>query len=130
MRCRFAGIVVLAALEGARFTNLTGLAEPMVASANKVADAAPRTRPAVPSTSTKPAPGAADRPVKVFVLAGDSNMAGRAKVSLLKYQANQAETKELFQHLIHDGEWDVREDVWIKNFHQKGNLTVGFGQSP
>jgi alpha-galactosidase len=57
-------------------------------------------------------------------------MAGRAKVALLKYQANQPETKEPFQHLIHDGEWVVREDVWIKNFHQKGNLTVGFGQGP
>ena len=71
-----------------------------------------------------------DRPVKVFILAGDSNMAGRAKVALLKYQANQAETKEHFQHLLHDGEWVVREDVWIKNFQQKGNLTVGFGQAP
>jgi alpha-galactosidase len=24
----------------------------------------------------------------------------------------------------------VRQDVWIKNFQQKGNLTVGFGQEP
>jgi serine/threonine protein kinase len=124
------GIVVLAALECARLTSLTGLAKTRVASANQEVTAAPRTRPAVSSRSTKHAAGVADRPVKVFIMAGDSNMAGRAKVSLLKYQANQAETKELFQHLIHDGEWDVREDVWIKNFHQKGNLTVGFGQSP
>jgi alpha-galactosidase len=72
--------------------------------------------------------GATDRPVKVFVLAGDSNMAGRVAVSLLKYQANQAETKERFQHLIKDGKWVVREDVWIKYFKRKGNLTVGFGQ--
>ena len=124
------GIAVLAALEGARLTNWTGLAAPRVTSANQEAPAAPTTRPAVPSRSTKHAAGATDRPVKVFILAGDSNMAGRAKVSLLKYQANQAETKERFQHLIHDGEWVVREDVWIKNFKQKGNLTVGFGQEP
>src|SRR5262249_47265841 len=57
-------------------------------------------RPAAPGRSTKYAPGAADRPVKVFILAGDSNMAGRAKVSVLKYQANQADTKERYQHLL------------------------------
>src|SRR5262249_12096715 len=85
-------------------------------------------RPAAPGRSAKYAPGATDRPIKVFVLAGDSNMAGRAKVSLLKYQANQARTKERLQHLIHDGKWVVREDVWIKYFKKKGNLTVGFGQ--
>jgi alpha-galactosidase len=83
------------------------------------------------ASSAAPAvPGKTTKPVKVFILAGDSNMAGRAKVSLLKYQASQAETKKRFQHLLLGGEWVVREDVWIKNFHQKGSLTVGFGQSP
>src|SRR5262249_56712750 len=124
------GFVVLAALEGAHITNLTGLAAPKVASANQVADAAPVIRLAVPGNSTTHPPGAADRPVKVFILAGDSNMAGRATVSLLKYQANQAQTKQRFQHLIHDGESVVREDVWIKYFKRKGNLTAGFGPEP
>jgi serine/threonine protein kinase len=124
------GIAVLGALEGARITNLTGLAGARMTSTNAVADAVPLLRPAGPSQSTQHAAGAADRPVKVFILAGDSNMAGRAKVALLKYQANQAGTRDRFQHLLHDGEWGVRADVWIKNFHQKGNLTVGFGQSP
>jgi len=54
-------------------------------------------------------------------MAGESNMAGRAKVMLLKYQASQAETKERFRHLLHDGEWVVQQDVWIKNIHQIGN---------
>ena len=53
--------------------------------------------------------GAADRPVKVFILAGQSNMEGKGKVSLLEYQIEQPETKKLFQHL------------------RKGGLTVGFG---
>ena len=53
-------------------------------------------------------------------------MAGKASVALLK--SNPARTKKYFQHLIHDGEWVVREDVWIKSFKKKGNLTVGFGQ--
>jgi hypothetical protein len=124
------GIVVLAVLEGVRITNMTGLAEPRGTSANQVADAAPTKRPPAPRRSTKYAPGAADRPVKVFILAGDSNMAGRAKVSVLKYQANRADTKKRYRHLLHNGKWVVRKDVWIKNFHQKGNLTVGFGQGP
>jgi len=118
------GSAVLAVLEGARITNWTGL----MTSGNEEAAAAPKTRPGAPGSRANHGPGAVDRPVKVFVLAGDSNMAGRAKVSLLKYQANQAQTKKRFQHLIHDGKWVVREDVWIKYFKKKGNLTVGFGQ--
>ncbi len=121
---------VLAVFEGARITNWTGLAKPIVASAPPEPAAAPPAKPAVPNPVTKPGIGGAVRPVKVFVLAGDYNMAGRAKVALLKYQANQAATKERFQHLLRDGQWVVREDVWIKNFQQKGNLTVGFGHTP
>jgi serine/threonine protein kinase len=123
----FMGIAVLAAIEGARLTNWTGLAAPRVASARQEVDPDPPTRLATPRRSTTHPPGAADRPVKVFILAGDYNMAGRAKVELLKYQANQAATKQLFQHLLRDDKWVVRDDVWIKNFKQKGNLTVGFG---
>ena len=122
------GIAVLAALEGTRSTNWTGLVAPRETSANKEAPAASTPSPDAPGRSTKHGPGATDRPVKVFILAGDSNMAGRAKFSVLKYQATQAETKDRYQHLLNGSEWVVREDVWIKNFHQKGNLTVGFGQ--
>ncbi len=70
---------------------------------------------------------AAQRPVKVFILAGQSNMEGKAKVSLLEYQSNQPETKGQFQHLKQDGKWVVRDDVWIKFLDRKGNLTVGYG---
>src|SRR6185369_14942345 len=118
------------ALEWARVTSWTGAFQSPATSANKEADPLGETTPAIPSTLPSPAAPVAVRPVKVFILAGDSNMAGRAKVVLLKYQANQAETKERFRHLLHDGEWVVREDVWIKNLNQKGTLTVGFGQEP
>jgi serine/threonine protein kinase len=130
------GIGVVAALEYARFTSWTGASQAPANSAdkanpaNKGADASGDTTPSKPSTLAMPAVPVKDRPIKVFILAGDSNMAGRAKVALLKYQANQAETKKRFRHLLHDGEWVVREDVWIKNLNQKGNLTVGFGQEP
>lgn len=121
------GIVVLATFERARLAHWLGMAPTLD---NKDVDLSRAAVPAIGNTSTSLPASAAARPVKVFILAGDSNMAGRAAVSLLKYQANQPETKELFQHLVHEGECVVREDVWIKNFQQKGNLTVGFGQEP
>jgi alpha-galactosidase len=66
-------------------------------------------------------------PVKVFILAGQSNMEGKAKVELLEYQAKQPATRDLFKHLQKDGQWAERDDVWIKFLDRKGNLTVGFG---
>jgi alpha-galactosidase len=65
--------------------------------------------------------------VKVFILAGQSNMEGKAKIELLEYQINQPETKDFFKHLKKDGEWVVRDDVWINYLDRRGNLTVGFG---
>jgi alpha-galactosidase len=72
---------------------------------------------------------AADRskPVKVFILAGQSNMEGKAKLSLLEYQAKQPATREFFQHLRKDDKWIERDDVWIKFLDRKGDLTVGYG---
>src|SRR6516164_9360906 len=96
------GIALLAALEGARITNWTGLVAPRETSADAAPPAVSTTGTVVAGKSTKHGPGATDRPVKVFILAGDSNMAGRAKFSVLKYQATQAETKDRYQHLLHD----------------------------
>jgi alpha-galactosidase len=67
------------------------------------------------------------RPVKVFILAGQSNMEGKAKVSLMDYQAEQPESRKFYQHLRKDGKWIERDDVWIKFLDRKGMLTVGFG---
>jgi alpha-galactosidase len=66
-------------------------------------------------------------PVKVFILAGQSNMEGKAKVSLLEYQAKQPAIRALFKDLLRDGKWVEREDVWIKFLDRKGKLTVGYG---
>jgi len=65
--------------------------------------------------------------LKVFILAGQSNMEGKAKISLLQYQINQPATKQQFQHLKKGDRWVVRDDVWIKFLSRKGKLTVGFG---
>jgi alpha-galactosidase len=67
------------------------------------------------------------KPVKVFILAGQSNMEGKAKLSLLEYQAAQPATRDLYQHLRKDGRWIERDDVWIKFLDRHGKLTVGYG---
>jgi alpha-galactosidase len=69
------------------------------------------------------------KPVKVFVLAGQSNMEGKAKVALLEYQAKQPATRDLFRHLRREGKWVERDDVWIKFLDRKGQLTVGYGSA-
>jgi len=73
-------------------------------------------------------PPPAGRPVKVFVLAGQSNMEGKAKVSLLDYQVRQPATRDRFKHwLAANGKWAERDDVSVKFLDRKGKLTVGFG---
>jgi hypothetical protein len=69
---------------------------------------------------------AADK-VKVFVLAGQSNMEGKAKNKLLEHQATDAKTKSLFAHLRKDGQWIERDDVFIKFLGRSGPLTIGYG---
>lgn len=67
------------------------------------------------------------RPVKVFILAGQSNMEGKAKVSLMDYQARQPATRSTYEPFRKADRWLEREDVWIKFLDRKGPLTVGFG---
>jgi len=75
-----------------------------------------------------PLPGrAAEKPVKVFILAGQSNMEGKAPNKLLDHQATAEETKDQFAHLRENDDWAVRDDVFIKFLNRKGPLTVGYG---
>ena len=62
-------------------------------------------------------------PVKVFILAGQSNMEGKAKMSLLEYQAKQGR----FPHFRDGDDWAQRDDVSIKFLDRHGKLTVGYG---
>ena len=70
---------------------------------------------------------AADKPVKVFILAGQSNMEGKAPNALLDHQATDPKTRDLFAHLRKDDKWIVRDDVFIKFLDRKGPLTIGYG---
>lgn len=69
----------------------------------------------------------APKKVKVFILAGQSNMEGKGKLTLAESQSQDPQFKDFYTHLKKDGKWIVREDVWINFLDRKGNLTVGFG---
>ena len=70
---------------------------------------------------------AAEKTVEVFILAGQSNMEGKAQIALLEYQLTQPGTREQFAHLRPGGKWLERDDVWIRFLQRKGRLTVGYG---
>ncbi|MCB1129187.1 MAG: hypothetical protein KDM81_21995, partial [Verrucomicrobiae bacterium] len=66
-------------------------------------------------------------PVRVFILAGQSNMEGKGSVALLERQLAAPETHDEFAGLRPDGDWISRPDVWIKFWDRHGPLTVGYG---
>ena len=70
---------------------------------------------------------AKDKPVLLFVLAGQSNMEGKATNFLYNHQATDAKTKDQFTRFRKDGKWVVRDDVFIKFLKRKGGLTLGYG---
>ena len=74
-------------------------------------------------------PIAADKkPVKVFLLAGQSNMEGKGRIDpLLNHQIRAPETKAFFAHFHNDGKYIERDDVWINYLKRRGKLTVGYG---
>jgi alpha-galactosidase len=91
------------------------------------------------------------KPVKVFILAGQSNMEGRGFPEPLAWQVSQKKYRERYTHFIKDGDfeaftkkvaettdpndrgtpptylWSTRHDVWINYLGKHGDLTVGYG---
>lgn len=65
--------------------------------------------------------------VKVYILAGQSNMEGKAPNKLFDHQATDPKTKEFFSHLRDGDKWEVRDDVFIRYGNRHGNLTLGYG---
>jgi len=81
---------------------------------------------------------AGDKPVKVFILAGQSNMEGHGFIKAdpkrndgkgsLEYVSKDPATADRFKHLLDKkGNWVVRDDVWIHYLDRKGKLTAGYG---
>jgi len=77
-------------------------------------------------------------PVKVFILAGQSNMEGHGIIKIdpgrnegkgsLEYLVKDPATKNRYKHLVDEtGQWIVRDDVWIWYLGRQGGLTVGYG---
>ena len=64
-------------------------------------------------------------PVKVFILAGQSNMQGKGSIKHLDRLVTENPTE--YGHLKKNGQWIKRDDVWIKYWDKKGALTVGYG---
>ena len=76
-------------------------------------------------------------PVKVFILAGQSNMEGQAVSDLdgkdynggkgtLNFLLRDPEKSPLFKHLRDaDGKWTVRKDVWCRYQREQGPLLAG-----
>jgi len=83
---------------------------------------------------------AAEHSLKVFILAGQSNMEGVGQVEgdkkgFLRHLVTDPKTAKRYAHLVDEaGKWAVRDDVWIwclphKGQERKGKLTVGYGAS-
>ena len=87
----------------------------------------------------------AQKPVKVFILAGQSNMVGHGEVyanatkraiGSLEYEVAHDHTG-LYKNVVDkNGNWKVRHDVWVRFDSRgedmdlkKGDLSVGFGAS-
>jgi alpha-galactosidase len=93
----------------------------------------------VPVTLLRAAEAA--KPVRVFVLAGQSNMEGQGFIAAdskrnegkgsLEFLVKDPVTAPRFKHLVApDGKWIERGDVWISYLDRKGPLTVGYGAKP
>jgi alpha-galactosidase len=81
------------------------------------------------------ASGAEQKPLKVFILAGQSNMEGPANISTLDYIGDDPATAPMLKMMRGaDGKPTVCSGVWIsyltgadKNFEISGPLTAGYG---
>ncbi len=85
----------------------------------------------------------AQGPLKVFILAGQSNMEGKGEVyanggnraiGSLEYEIKHDKTG-IYKHIVDpDGNFRVRKDVWVwydreENGLKKGDLSVGYGST-
>jgi alpha-galactosidase len=88
-----------------------------------------------------PAAAAASKPIRVYILAGQSNMEGHGEVAArpnrnggrgsLAFLAGDPDTAATFGPLRDtSGTWLERSDVWIDYLDRSGRLGVGYGARP
>jgi alpha-galactosidase len=76
------------------------------------------------------------KPLQIYILAGQSNMQGHAKISTFEHIGMDAATKPMLDRMIDaKGKPTVCQRVWISSIgcaesEQTGKLTAGFGASP
>jgi alpha-galactosidase len=68
-------------------------------------------------------------PLKVFILAGQSNMEGHGQSVHIKMAATDGATRKEFAPLMNGESYVVRKDVWISYGGRRGGLSVGYGVS-
>lgn len=90
-------------------------------------------------TSTQLPLMAGEKPVKVFILVGQSNMEGHAKVETFDYLEDDPETAMLLKKMRDaDGEPRICDGAWISYYTGRGEqngegfgkLTAGYGSRP
>jgi alpha-galactosidase len=76
------------------------------------------------------------KPIQVYILAGQSNMQGHAKISTFEHIGMDPATKPMLAEMLgEDGKPKVCERVWISSIgcsdaEQTGKLTAGYGATP
>jgi hypothetical protein len=84
-------------------------------------------------------PAAVKKPLQVYILAGQSNMQGHAKISTFEHIGMDPATKPMLAEMMAaDGKPKVCDRVWISSIgcgkdetaEQTGKLTAGFGATP
>jgi len=74
------------------------------------------------------ATAAEKKPIKVYVLAGQSNMDGFGGLEALEHQAKHSgERVPSYKHLRDGDGWATRDDAWITFQGRKGPLSAGYG---
>jgi alpha-galactosidase len=82
---------------------------------------------------------AAGKPLQVYILAGQSNMQGHAKISTIEHIGMDPATKPMLAEMLAaDGKPKTCQRVWISSIgcakddttEQTGKLTAGFGATP
>lgn len=93
-------------------------------------------RPPVDSTKTSvPVANGGQPPVKVFLLAGQDDMAGKGAIRTLDWLGKDLQYGSLLQKIKKpDGSWVEQDHVWMyypreNRGNKQGKLTVGFGQA-
>ncbi|MDH3583214.1 MAG: sialate O-acetylesterase [Phycisphaerae bacterium] len=67
------------------------------------------------------------KPLKVYILAGQSNMEGKASNALLESQAANPKFQEFWAPYRKGDEWVERDDVFVTFLGRHGPLTIGYG---